>query len=110
MGELAKKKCVPCEGGMPPLSREVVERYLAEVPEWSLRPDGLVIERTFVCKDFGDAMGFANRVAKLAEEEGHHPDISVSWDKVKLSLSTHAIGGLSENDYILAAKIDSLPR
>lgn len=104
--ELKDKKCVACEGGVPPLSGDELENYLKQVPEWNITEDRLSIYRNFKFKDFKEAMGFINQVADLAEREGHHPDISISWNKVNLTLSTHAIGGLSENDLILASKID----
>jgi 4a-hydroxytetrahydrobiopterin dehydratase len=103
--DLSKKKCAACEGGIPPLNERQVARYHAEVPEWTVTQDKK-ISRTFTFADFAGAMEFVNKVAALAEEEGHHPDISISWNKVVLALTTHAIGGLSENDFIVAAKIN----
>lgn len=81
---------------------------MAEIPAWTLANDYLSISREFTFKDFKDALVFTDKVGALAESEGHHPDIALSWGKVGISLSTHAIGGLSENDFILAAKIDQL--
>lgn len=110
MSDLTSKHCVPCEGGVPPLDDEKIQRYLAELGgRWEHIP-GLVhkIEKNFTFKDFKEAMVFVNRVAKLAESEGHHPDIHISWNKVKLELFTHAIHGLSENDFIVAAKIEQV--
>ena len=104
--ELASKKCKPCEGGTPPLDQQISEKLLVQVEGWSL--ENKTIHRNFKFKNFVEAMKFVNRVADLAEEEGHHPDIHISYNRVKLSLTTHAIGGLSENDFILAAKIDRL--
>lgn len=106
--ELAKKRCVPCEGGATPLPRGEAEALLAQLPDWELSPDGARITRRFSFADFAGAVAFANRVAAVAEQEGHHPDLHVSWGKVVVELSTHALGGLSENDFILAAKIDEL--
>ncbi|MDP3985490.1 MAG: 4a-hydroxytetrahydrobiopterin dehydratase [bacterium] len=107
--ELTKKRCVPCEGGMPPFTREEAERYLPEVPGWQLGADGRAIRREFAMKDFKDAMAFINKVAEVAEAENHHPDMELfEWNKLRFILSTHAIGGLSENDFILAAKINAL--
>jgi 4a-hydroxytetrahydrobiopterin dehydratase len=103
--ELASKKCVPCEAGVPPMTKSEAEAYLANVPGWTLSEDGKKISREFTFKDFREAMRFVNAVADLAESEGHHPDISIVWNRVRLELSTHAIKGLSENDFILAAKI-----
>lgn len=105
---LAQKHCVPCEGDVMPLFRQKAEEYLKDTPEWMLSDDGKRITRTFKFKNFKDALAFANRVGAIAEEEGHHPDMLVAWGKVGVTLTTHAIGGLSENDFILAAKINAL--
>jgi len=105
---LTKQKCVPCEGNIKPLTREQFRHYLPMVPEWSVIEDK-TIERDFRFKNFVEAIDFINKVAKTAEEEGHHPDISLhNWNKVRFSLMTHAIEGLFLNDFILAAKIDRL--
>jgi 4a-hydroxytetrahydrobiopterin dehydratase len=101
------KHCVPCEGGVPPIGDDEARALLAQVPGWRLEKGRLC--RLFRYRDFAEAMRFVNRMAEIAESEGHHPDFSVSWNAVDVSLSTHAIGGLSENDFILAAKIDQLP-
>lgn len=106
--DLAARKCVPCEGGALPLTRDAAERMLKDIAGWMLWPDGKTISRSFKFKDFAGAFEFATKVAALAEEEGHHPDLLVSWGRVEIELSTHAIGGLSENDFILAAKIDRI--
>ena len=104
--DLTAKKCFPCEGGMPPLTPEQIMRYLPEVPGWEVK-DNIRIFKNFQFKNFKDAMTFVDTVAALAEEEGHHPDILIhGWNKVRLELTTHAIKGLSENDFILAAKIN----
>lgn len=109
MNDLASKKCVPCEGGDPPLPRVDVEKLLLEVKEWKLDEDGLLkIKREFKFKDFAQALEFVNKVGKIAQQEGHHPNICFTWGKVEITLWTHAVGGLSENDFILAAKIDYL--
>jgi 4a-hydroxytetrahydrobiopterin dehydratase len=108
--ELTRKKCVPCEGGVPKLSPEEAEAHLGSVPGWSLTPDGLRIRREGKAKNFMAAMRFFERVAEVAEAEGHHPDLHlVGYRNVAIEIWTHAIGGLSENDFILAAKIDRLP-
>lgn len=107
MSELAARHCVACEKGTPPLSEEEARVYLPEVPGWEMR-EGKSLRRRFRFKDFVEAMAFVNRVAAVAEEEGHHPDIFISYNRVRIDLSTHAIDGLSENDFILAAKIDRL--
>ncbi|MEK7102369.1 MAG: 4a-hydroxytetrahydrobiopterin dehydratase [Patescibacteria group bacterium] len=105
---LTDKKCVPCEGGTLPLARERVEELLRETPEWGVDAEHKEIRRVFKFKDFKEAMVFVNKVAEIAEAEGHHPDITINWNKVSLSLSTHSIGGLSENDFIVAAKVNQL--
>ncbi len=107
---LTDKKCVACEGGMPPLGKEGAAEYLPQVSEWIPNADSTAISREFSFADFKQAMVFINKVAGLAESEGHHPDIYIFYNRVKLELSTHAIGGLSENDFILAAKIDKIER
>jgi 4a-hydroxytetrahydrobiopterin dehydratase len=105
----AERTCVPCEGGIPPLTREEAEKNMRELnPEWMLIDDANLLARSFHFKDFKDTMQFVNKVAAIAEEEGHHPDMSVSYDTASIELMTHAIGGLSDNDFILAAKIDKL--
>ena len=105
---LASKHCVPCRGGIPPLEEEAARRMLADVPDWKLEESGTRLTRRFEFQDFKKAIDFVNRVAEVAEEEGHHPDIAIHWNKVDLVLWTHKIGGLHENDFILAAKIDRL--
>ena len=104
--KLVEQKCVPCQAGEPLLSVAEAEAVAREAPRWAL--EDKAIERQFQFKDFVEAMGFVNEVAAIAEEQGHHPDIYISWNKVRLTLSTHKIGGLSRNDFILAAKIDAL--
>lgn len=105
---LSEKKCVPCEGGALPLTHAEASRNLAELHDsWRLSDDAKTIRRDFSFPDFLAAMKFVNHVADLAEQEQHHPDITIHYNKVTLELSTHSIGGLSENDFILAAKIDT---
>jgi len=106
--ELAARSCVPCRGGTTPLSEEAARKLLQAVPLWTLADGGTRLSRRFEFRDFLQAMEFVNRVAQVAETEGHHPDIVIHWNKVDLVLWTHAIGGLHENDFILAAKIDRL--
>lgn len=105
---LTAKTCVPCRGGIPPLSEEAAREYAAATPGWTLAENGTRLTRRFEFRDFRAAVEFVNRVAGLAEEEGHHPDFAIHWNKVDLTLWTHKIGGLHENDFILAAKIDQL--
>jgi 4a-hydroxytetrahydrobiopterin dehydratase len=109
MSDLASKKCIPCESWVPPKTKEEAEKLLTEVKGWEL-VDGklLKITRDFKFKDFKESLKFVNKVADLAEEEGHHPDIYIFYNKVTLALATHFIKGLSDNDFILAAKIDKL--
>lgn len=109
MADLTSKNCVPCEGGVPPLGSEEVEELLTEVRGWDLLEGAQPkIEKEFKFDDFEEAMQFVNKVAELAEEEGHHPDIEISYNVVTIQLYTHAIDGLHENDFILAAKVDDL--
>ena len=91
-----------------PLFRTKAEEYLKDISDWSLSEDAKKISKTFTFKNFKEALGFANKVGDIAEAEGHHPDMLVGWGKVHIELTTHAIGGLSENDFIVAAKIDEL--
>ncbi len=108
--ELAQKKCVPCEGGVPKYSRAMAARQLENLDGWQLTDDGNRIRKQWVAKNFMAGLDFFNRVGQLAEAEGHHPDLHLEgYRKLTVELSTHAIGGLSENDFILAAKIDRLP-
>jgi len=106
---LTAKKCVACEGGVPPVSRSDAESLLRELPGWILSSKADSIEKKWTVKDFVAGMEFLNRVADLAEQEQHHPDVHLTgYRHVSIQLSTHAIGGLSENDFILAAKINQL--
>ncbi|HTO77392.1 MAG TPA: 4a-hydroxytetrahydrobiopterin dehydratase [Thermoanaerobaculia bacterium] len=107
-GSLAARHCVPCRGGVAPLSESAARKLLAETPRWALGDGATRLSRGFEFRDFVQAMEFVNRVAEIAEAEGHHPDITIHWNKVALTLWTHAIGGLHENDFIVAAKIDRL--
>ena len=105
--DLTDKKCVPCEGGVPPKTEKEAIELLKELDGWELR-DGKKIERSFGFKDFYETIEFVNAVAWICNREGHHPDLEVSYNKCKVVFWTHAIGGLSENDFICAAKIDRL--
>ncbi len=104
--ELYEKKCIPCESGSTPLSEDDAKKNLEQIPNWKL--NGKKIERKFIFKDFKEAIKFVNNVADLAEGEGHHPDIHIHWNKVMLELWTHSMIGLSENDFIVAEKINIL--
>jgi 4a-hydroxytetrahydrobiopterin dehydratase len=108
--ELTKKHCAPCEGGIPALSAAEVQAQLAALPSWKLTADGKRIRREWRARDFAAALDFFNRVGQLAEDEGHHPDLHLTgYRQVAIELWTHAVNGLTENDFILAAKIDMLP-
>lgn len=102
-----QKRCVPCEGGVKPLKPAVAKQFLKEIPGWKIHW-GKKLTKRFEFKNFLEAMKFLNRVANVAEEEGHHPDFSVHYNKVDFVIWTHAIGGLSDNDFIVASKIDAL--
>lgn len=105
--DLKQKHCAPCEGGMPPLTKDEIAHYAPQVPDWKIAPDDKKITKEFKFKDFVAAMAFVNKVAAIAESEGHHPDISIFYNLVRFELTTHAMHGLSENDFILATKIDA---
>ena len=104
---LADKNCVPCRGGVPPLQGEELEDFHRSVPGWTVTHEHH-IHREFGFPDFKQALDFVNRVGDIAENEGHHPDIFLSWGKVGITLWTHKIDGLTESDFIMAAKIDRL--
>ena len=109
MSDLATKHCQPCEGGTPPLQGAELDRLMGQLQGWSLM-EGKRLEKEYRFPDFRQALDFVNRLGEVAEEEGHHPDVYLTWGKVRVALSTHSVGGLSENDFILAAKADALPR
>lgn len=106
--DLSASSCVPCRGGIPALEPPRARELLDRVPTWELSPPADRLARSFQFRDFVEAMAFVNRVAAVAEAEGHHPDIEIHWNTVRLVLWTHKIGGLHENDFIMAAKIDTL--
>jgi 4a-hydroxytetrahydrobiopterin dehydratase len=112
MTELAQKTCTPCRGGVPPLEPDAAKTFLKDVPGWELLEahgaPARKIQRGYRFSDFREALAFVDRVGALAEAEGHHPDISFGWGYATISLHTHKIKGLHENDFILAAKIDQL--
>src|SRR3954471_18851342 len=105
---LDEKTCTPCRGGVPALTREEAERFHAQAPDWELLDDAHRIQRTFRFGNFREALGFVQEIGELAESEGHHPDISFGWGYVTVSLNTHKIKGLHENDFIMASKIDRI--
>lgn len=104
---LTDKHCVPCRGGVPPLAGEELERLSAQVPGWKV-VDAHHLFKSFTFPDFRTALDMVNRAGALAEAEGHHPDLCLSWGKVEVKIWTHKINGLTESDFILAAKIDQL--
>ena len=113
MSYLSSQKCVPCEGGTPPLQSARVDELIKQIDSaWVVVPatasEAMRIRRNFKFKNFVEAMKFVNRVAEIAEAEGHHPDLHIFYNKLMIELWTHAVSGLSENDFIVAAKIDQL--
>ena len=108
MSSLAEKECVPCKGGVPPLKGTELANWSGELkPGWQV-VNGHHLEREFKFNNFREALSFTNRVGELAEAQGHHPDIYLAWGKVKITLWTHKIDGLTESDFIMAAKLDQL--
>ena len=105
MSELAGKTCVPCQGGVPPLLQPEIDKYLGQVEGWSAEK-AHHITKAFSFPDFVRALAFVNRAGAIAEEQGHHPDIYLAWGKVRVDIWTHKIDGLTESDFILAAKLD----
>ncbi|HXH19692.1 MAG TPA: 4a-hydroxytetrahydrobiopterin dehydratase [Chitinophagales bacterium] len=106
--ELTQKKCIPCEKGTTPFNETEIKAYARKLrAKWDVE-DGKKIKRKFKFTDFRETIAFVNRIAEVAEEERHHPDLFITWNILEVTLWTHAIGGLSENDFILAAKIDEL--
>ena len=104
---LTTRRCKPCEGGVAALSGAELDHLAGRLDGWTV-VDGHHLEKDYRFKDFAAALAFVNRLGAVAEEEGHHPDIFLAWGRVKVTLWTHAIGGLSENDFILAAKADAV--
>jgi 4a-hydroxytetrahydrobiopterin dehydratase len=107
--QLADKKCVPCKGGVPPLKGNELKKFRQQVPDWTVTNEH-DLHREFRFPDFKQALEFVNRVGTVAEEQGHHPDMTLTWGKVGVTLWTHSIDGLSESDFIMAAKIDRLSK
>jgi 4a-hydroxytetrahydrobiopterin dehydratase len=107
MAELAEKTCVPCRGGVPPLTADQIKPLQAQVKEWEVVKNHH-LEREFLFPDFKSALGFVGKVGAIAEEQGHHPDICFAWGKARVTIWTHKIDGLTESDFILAAKIDRI--
>ena len=108
MIELTKKQCKPCEGGTAPLTETEAKALLQQTPEWSLNESGTEMHRAYEFKNYYQTMAFVNALAWIAHREDHHPDIEVGYKRCHVRYSTHSIAGLSENDFICAAKIDAL--
>lgn len=110
MSDLKQKKCIPCERGAEPLARDAAERLMPQLhPDWRLSEDAKSLYREWKFKNFFHTMSFVNAVAHIANAEDHHPDLEVGYGVCRIQYTTHAIGGLSENDFICAAKVDALP-
>ena len=112
MTELFEKKCIPCEGNIPAFDYSEIHKYLKKVNNWEVKQNdqkNYYLEKNFKSKNFLSSQKFVNLVGDIAEKEGHHPDINFGWGYAKIKIYTHAIKGLSENDFILAAKIDKIP-
>ena len=110
MSELAAKECVPCKGGVPPLAGEALKELETKLGgDWKV-VRGHDLEKEFTFKNFREALAFTNQVGELAEAQNHHPDIFLTWGKVKITVWTHKIDGLTESDFVLAAKIEALPQ
>ena len=111
MSDLLNKKCVPCEGGVSPFDISEIHKYQKKVDGWNIvsnEKNVFFLEKKFTFKNFVESQNFVNKVGEISEKEGHHPDITFGWGYVKINITTHAIEGLSENDFILAAKIDKI--
>jgi 4a-hydroxytetrahydrobiopterin dehydratase len=107
MSELASRECVPCRGGVPPLKGDELKNLSAEIEGWSVVEEHH-LRKVYKLRDFTEALAFVNRVGELAEQQGHHPDICFGWGRVEITIWTHKIDGLTESDFILAAKIDQI--
>ena len=110
MDDLKEKKCVPCEGGLPPLDYKEIHKYLKKVNGWDVKVNGkknYFIEKEFIFKNFIESQKFINLVSVISEEEGHHPDITFGWGYARIKIFTHVVEVLSENDFILASKIEA---
>ena len=110
MSELAAKRCIPCEGGVKPMDAAEAHKMLGELDDWQLADSGKEIARTYKFKNYYQTMAFVNAIAWIAHQEDHHPDLQVGYNRLEVRFSTHAIDGLSENDFICAAKVDGIPR
>jgi 4a-hydroxytetrahydrobiopterin dehydratase len=107
MSELSSKQCVPCRGGVPPLGGDEIQKLQSQLNGWDVEREHH-LKKSYAFKNFAEALNFVNRIGELAEDQGHHPDICFGWGKVDVTIWTHKIDGLTESDFILAAKIDQL--
>ena len=107
MSELANRECVPCRGGVPPLKGDEIQRLVDEIKEWTVVEEHH-LQKVYKHRAFTESLACVNRVGELAEQQGHHPDICFGWGRVEITIWTHKIDGLTESDFILAAKIDAL--
>jgi 4a-hydroxytetrahydrobiopterin dehydratase len=105
MADLASRECVPCRGGVPPMQGDEIKKFVAQLDGWEVVNEHH-LRKVFEFKDFREALDFVNRIGELAEDQGHHPDISFGWGRVEITIWTHKIDGLTESDFILAAKVD----
>ena len=111
MSDLSNKKCVPCEGNIPAFDKSEIHKYLKKVDGWEVKSDdskSFYLTKEFSFKNFKDSQDFINKISEIAEKENHHPDLSFGWGYCKIKIFTHAIQGLAESDFILAAKIDKI--
>jgi len=108
MSDLLDQRCVPCEGGVDPINKEAATTLLSQAKGWTLDDKALAISKTFKFKNFHETMAFVNALAWIAHTEDHHPDLEIGYSRCHVRYSTHAIGGLSNNDFICAAKINKL--
>ncbi len=108
MSQLASKQCVPCKGGIPPLKGEELKRLNKQIDEWDVIDENH-LSKTYKFPNFVKALEFVNKVGDIAEQQGHHPNIFLAWGKARIEIWTHKIGGLTESDFILAAKIEEVP-
>ncbi len=107
MADLAQRECVPCRGGVPPMKGDEIKSLSAQLPEWQVVNEHH-LRKVYQFKNFAETLDFVNRVGKLSEEQGHHPDICFGWGKAEITIWTHKIDGLTESDFVLAAKIDKV--
>ena len=107
MANLASRECVPCRGGVPPMQGDEIEKFIKQLDDWEVVEEHH-LRKVYEFKDFREALAFVNRIGELAEEQGHQPDISFGWGRAEVTIWTHKIDGLTESDFILAAKIDKL--